>query len=220
MIAEAIGDVAGRLRLDVGEARIAIERGNYPDAEARLESIIAAARSAGVAEVTARALHDRGLVAFKRDHTEAAVRYDFEALQLFERSDDQERALHDVAVALLEMGARADARRAFEVLFDTALWQETKWAAAINLMEIAARDDEWVLGSSRGDVRLPESAPPPELAAQSAVVAGDGYRRFRRTASAIEAYEVAIALAATAGLTNTSNGPRRRVRPSRKCRRG
>jgi tetratricopeptide (TPR) repeat protein len=199
VIAEAIGDVAGLLRLQVGEARIAIERGNYPDAEARLESIIAAARSAGVPEVTARALHDRGLVAFKRDHTEAAVRYYFEALQLFQTSDDQERALHDVAVALLELGARAEARRAFEVLFDTALWQETKWAAAINLLEIAARDGEWAAFQSWRS-QIAAVALPPELAAQNAVIAGDGYRRFRRTAQAIESYEAAIALAAGAGL--------------------
>jgi tetratricopeptide (TPR) repeat protein len=198
-VAAGIGDTAGLLRLDVGEARIAIERGNYPDAEARLESIIAAARAAGVQEVVARALHDRGLVAFKRDHTEAAVRYYFDALQLFQGADDQERALHDIALALLELGARVDARRAFEVLFETAASHETKWAAAINLMEVAARDSEWATFES-WRVRTAAVALPPELAAQCLVVLGDGYRRFGRPALAIDAYQAAMKAAGAAGL--------------------
>jgi tetratricopeptide (TPR) repeat protein len=199
VVAEGIGDTAGLLRLEVGEARIAIERGNYPEAEGRLDAIIAAARAAGVQEVVARALHDRGLVAFKREHTEAAVRYYFDALQLFQESDDQERALHDVAGALLELGARVDARRAFEVLFETARLQEVKWAAAINLLEVAARDSDWTAFES-WRARTGAVALPPELAAQCAVVVGDGYRRFGRPALAIDAYQTATKLATGAGL--------------------
>jgi tetratricopeptide (TPR) repeat protein len=152
-----------------------------------------------VQEVVARALHDRGLVAAKRNHIEAAVRYYFDALQLFQESDDQERALHDVAAALLELGARAEARRAFEVLFDTAGLQETKWAAAINLLEVAARDSDWAAFES-WRARTAAVALPPELAAQCAVVVGDGYRRFGRPALAIDAYQTATKLATGAGL--------------------
>jgi tetratricopeptide (TPR) repeat protein len=198
-VAEALGDTAGTLRLQVGEARLAIERGNYPEAEARLESVIAAARAAEVNEIVARALHDRGLVAFKRAQTEAAVRFYFDALQVYQNSDDQERALHDVAAALLELGARTEARRAFEVLFTTALAQETKWAAAINLLEVAARESDWAMFES-WRVRIGAVALPPELAAQCAVVVGDGYRRFGRPALALDAYLAAIKLAKPAGL--------------------
>jgi tetratricopeptide (TPR) repeat protein len=197
--AEGLGDTAGLLRLAVGEARIAIERGNYPEAEERLESIVAAARAADVPEVVARALHDRGLVAFKRDRIEAAVRYYFDALRLFQAAEDQQRALHDIALAMLEMGARTDARRAFEVLFETALLQETKWAAAINLLEVAARDSDWSRFES-WRVRISAVALPPELAVQCAVVVGDGYRRFGRPGLAVDAYNAAATLAARAGL--------------------
>jgi tetratricopeptide (TPR) repeat protein len=199
IVAEGIGDTAGVLRLAVGEARIAIERGNFPEAEDRLESIIAAARVAEVPEVMARALHDRGLVAFKRGRTEAAVRYYFDALRLFQVDEDQQRALHDIAQALLEMGVRADARRAFEVLFEAALLQETKWAAAINLLEVAAREGDWRAFES-WRVRISAVALPPELALQAAVTVGDGYRRFERPGLAADAYQMAAAMAAQAGL--------------------
>jgi tetratricopeptide (TPR) repeat protein len=199
VVAERIGDTAGLLRLDVGEARMAIERGNYPEAERRLDAIIDAARGAGVDEVAARALHDRGLVAFRRDQNEAAVRYYFGALRLFQAGDDQERALHDIALALLELGARADARRAFEVLFDTAVLQETKWAAAVNLVDVAARESDWPAFES-WRARTAAVALPPVLAATFAVVVGDAYRRFGQPMLAIDAYQAAIAAAAPAGL--------------------
>jgi hypothetical protein len=41
---------------------------------------------------------------------------------------------------------------------------------------------------------------PPELAAQFAIVVGDGYRRFGQPVLAMDAYQVAIATATGAGL--------------------
>jgi tetratricopeptide (TPR) repeat protein len=198
-VAEGIEDAAGMLKLDIGEARIAIERGNYPEAEERLDSIIDSARAAEIPEIEARALHDQGLVAFKRERTEAAVRYYFDALRVYQTAEDQQRALNDIAQVLLEMGARADAKRAFETLFKTAVLQETKWAAAINLLEVAAYQNDWAMFES-WRAQTESVLLPPELRVQYKVVLGNSYRRFTKPLLAIDAYEEASLLAAKAGL--------------------
>jgi tetratricopeptide (TPR) repeat protein len=198
-VAEAIEDRAGVLKLDIGEARIAIERGNYPEAEERLDAIIAAAQAAEIPEVEARALHDRGLVAKKRERIEAAMRYYFDALRRYETLEYQQRAMHDIAQVLLEIGARADAQRGFEVLFETALQQETKWAAAINLLDVAACENDWALFEA-WRTQTASVALPPELNVYFKVVLGDGYRRFAKPLLAIDAYEEASLLAVKAGL--------------------
>src|SRR5690606_18460791 len=61
------------VRARIGEANVALQRGNLPSAEAQLDRAIADAQAAGDDNVLAMALHDRAHVAYRRGQHEHAV---------------------------------------------------------------------------------------------------------------------------------------------------
>jgi tetratricopeptide (TPR) repeat protein len=137
-VARAMGDAVSVLRIRVSEANLVIHRGNLPLASRRLDQIIADARAGQHWEPLAMALHDRGGLACDRGRPGDAVSYLFEALERYTDVAHQQRVLGDLARALAAIGCTDAARDALTVVFQCADDRDCRWAAAINLLEIAS----------------------------------------------------------------------------------
>jgi tetratricopeptide (TPR) repeat protein len=193
-IAQASDDMVGVLRARLGDAKIAIERGNLPRAERLLDAAIADSARSGLEEVHSRALHDRAGVAFFRGDYEQSIRFAYEAMTVATNPRGRDRILNDVATAFMRLGVLSAARDAYLVLSVTAQEQWTRWIATMNLMEIAARDGaETLFERYRRD--LAEAPLPPFIAADYYIQAGEGYERLGRTDLACAYLERALALA-------------------------
>jgi tetratricopeptide (TPR) repeat protein len=193
-IAHATDDVVGVLRARIGDARIAIERGNLPRAEELLDQTIADSERAGLEDVRSRALHDRAGVAFFRKEYEHSIRFAYAAMNTTTSSRERDRILNDLATAFKQLGVLSAARDAYLVLTVTAQEQFTRWIATMNLMDIAARDGSETL-FERYRRELADAALPPFLAADYYVTASEGYQRLGRTELAYGNLQRALAVA-------------------------
>jgi tetratricopeptide (TPR) repeat protein len=182
-------DLSGMLQADVSLAAIASHKGNLPAAEATLDTVIARAEPEGApcAFVLSRALHDRGVVAARRGRPDEAVGYCHRALDLCERPVDRERILGDMGVLLKQVGDRAAARDTHMILYATARASETRLVAALNLMELAAADENEPL-FERYRRGLVDAALPPVYQAYYELYVGDGHARFGRREAARESW--------------------------------
>jgi tetratricopeptide (TPR) repeat protein len=195
-IAVAVGDIVKVLRARVADARLAIDRGNLPKAESILDETVARATdSAGkLSEVRALALHERAGVAILRGQYESAVRFAYEALDGMTNPADRDRVLADIAAAFVELGVLSAARDALVVLAATAQEQYLRWAATVNLLEVAGREGcEPVFEQYRR--QLADAPLPASLEANYYLVVGKGYAGFGRVEPARSALTKAIDLA-------------------------
>jgi tetratricopeptide (TPR) repeat protein len=173
-LASASGDLVGVLRAEIGAARIAITRGNLPEAERDLDAAILRARGQGFENVRAAALQERATVAHLRGQYDAAVRFAYEALGQMDDPINRDRLLSDIASSFYMLGARSVARDAYLVLEATAQEQYQRWVAAINLMEIASAEGSMTI-FERYRRNLLEQPLPPVLQAQLHLHIGNGY---------------------------------------------
>jgi tetratricopeptide (TPR) repeat protein len=138
-IATAAGDMVGILRARIGEGQIALVRGNLPRAEQIFDDAIARATKPELSDVRSRALPERSGVAQIRKQYELAIRLAYDALNHSESAPERDRILSDIAHAFSELGVYSAARDAYLVLSVTAQEQFMRWAASINLLDIAAK---------------------------------------------------------------------------------
>jgi tetratricopeptide (TPR) repeat protein len=198
-VAQLCGDVVKVLRARIGDAKLAIDRGNLPRAEAILDETIGEAGRRELVEERARALQDRADVAYRRGQYERAVQLGYEALSGLTDPAARDRALSDVAVALTELGVRSAARDAHLILAATAQEQYSRWIAVVNLIELATLDRcEPVFEQYRRE--LAEAPLPPTLEWYYHYYVGRGYQAFGRPAEAGAALEYALDVATRHGL--------------------
>jgi tetratricopeptide (TPR) repeat protein len=138
-IATAAGDIVGVLRARIGEAQVAIIRGNIPRAEALLDQTITEATGPELRDVRSRALHDRSTVAYFRRDYEFSIKLAYDALAISESSSERDRILSDIGISFMELGVYSAARDAYIVLSVTAQEQFMRWGATMNLLEISYR---------------------------------------------------------------------------------
>jgi tetratricopeptide (TPR) repeat protein len=179
-IALASNDIVGVLRARIGDAKIAIERGNLPRAEQLLDQTIAESTQAGLQDIRSRALHDRAGVAFFRGDYEVSVKFAYDAMRTTTNAVERDRILNDLATAFMKLGVMSAAGDAYLVLSVTAQEQFLRWAATINLMEIASRTGAETL-FERYRRELADVPLPPMLGVEYNIQAGEGYQRLGRT---------------------------------------
>lgn len=223
-VANTVGDIVGVLRARVGEGLVALLKGNLPRATHILDETINRATGHALQDVRSRALHVRANVEQMRGNYELAVRMAYDALGQTESSADRDRILNDIAVSFLELGVYSAARDAYLVLSVTAQEEYVRWAAQLNLLEVASRTGSEVhfeaLRREMASVNLP-----PYLATGLHINLGTGYARFGDLVKARHYLELAVRLAqehghnqfvfeaeeALRGLQKTA--PPRRVQP-------
>ena len=198
-IARDVDDMFGVLRAQIGAAKIAIARGNMPNAERLLDDTIAQASTReDLTDVRAMALQDRADVAFHRGRYDLAVELAYTSLELTRDPINRDRLLSDIAGAFYMLGIRSAARDAYLVLEATAQEQYHRWFAAINLMEIAAREGSMPLFERYRRV-LSSAAFPPAQEAQFHLQTAESYEALSLPDSAAHAARRAKAVATTYG---------------------
>jgi tetratricopeptide (TPR) repeat protein len=201
-IAKTAGDLVGVLRARVGESRVAIIRGNLPRAEEILDDTIRHATGPGFADVRSRALHERSNVAQLRGQYEIAIKLAYEALEHMESPTERDRILSDIALTFLELGVYSAARDAYLILSATAREEYVRWAAELNLLEIATLTGaETVFESYRQ--RLGRQSLPPFLATAYELHVGLGYHRFGNLSEAELHLQKAVVLAGEHGINKS-----------------
>ncbi|HMC56867.1 MAG TPA: tetratricopeptide repeat protein [Gemmatimonadaceae bacterium] len=198
-IATAAGDMLGILRARVGEAAILSRRGNYPRAQDILDDAIARANGENLRDVRSRALHQRANVAKARGQYELAIRFAYDALHDSETPTERDRILGDIAGAFSDLGVYTAARDAYLVLSVTAQEQFTRWAATLNLLDIAVQNGSELLFEQHRRQLLGQSLPP-YLATGYQLSLGQGYQRFGDEEKARRHLTAAVASAREYGL--------------------
>jgi tetratricopeptide (TPR) repeat protein len=174
-LAERVGDMMGVLRARIGDAKIALLRGNLPRAESILDATIDDAERHGYSGVHSMALHDRANAAYMRGDYELAIRLSYKALDGTETDRNRDRILHDLAASFHRLGVRSAARDAYMVLAATSQEQYLRWAATIQLLAITA-DDGMSPMFERYRRELSDVVLPPALSSDFQLQAGRGYR--------------------------------------------
>jgi tetratricopeptide (TPR) repeat protein len=193
-LAERVGDMMGVLRARIGDAKIALLRGNLPRAESILDTTIDDAERHGYSGVHSMALHDRANAAYMRGDYELAVRLSYKALGGTETDRNRDRILHDIAASFHRLGVRSAARDAYMVIVATSQEQYLRWAATVQLLAIAA-DDGMTPTFERYRRELADVALPPALSADFQMQVGRGYRILGQPAAAHTWLSAAIATA-------------------------
>ena len=202
-IAGAAGDIEKVLRARMAEARLALTRGNLPEAERLLESTLDEATAQRLTRVRALALQGQASVAHARGDYERVIRLAYEAMDGLSSQLERDRALADIAAAFAELGVRTAARDAHLILAATAQEQYSRWVATINLLEIAAFDRaEPVFEQYRRE--LSDVALPPFLEASYHLYVGEGLRLFGRIDAARESITRALDIASRHRLNQLS----------------
>ena len=193
-IAEQAGDMMGVLRAKIGDAIVAMARGNLPYADQTFEYVAEQAGRFGYSESRAMALDGRAAVAgFRGDH-ELAIHYAYDALQTSPSAIERDRILHNIGTAFQLLGIRSAARDAFLVLSATAQEQYTRWSALLTLMSIAAEDGaEPAFEQYRRS--LATATMPPDLETDYFIHLGRSYRQLGHEDMAQIAFAKAIELA-------------------------
>jgi hypothetical protein len=156
--------------------------------------VIERADPATCGQVLARALHERGHVAARRGRLDDAVVYGYRALALYEGAMERDRVLGDIAGALGAAGYHQAAWDGHLVLAATAQAQETRWAAIVNLIELAAwRGNERLFDRYRAE--LADVALPAWITGYYHLHSGDGFLRFGHRELAIASLERAVEVA-------------------------
>jgi tetratricopeptide (TPR) repeat protein len=176
-LAHRSGDMIGTLRARIGEAKIVVERGNLPAADAILDDTVAMANKHDLPEVRSIAMHDRAFIAYKRGQYDVAVRFAYDALKDSTNESERDRILNDLAGSFYMLGVKSAARDAFLILATTAREQYQRWAATINLMELSAEDGVEIQ-FERYRQQLEGASLPPALRTQFELHAGQGYQQL------------------------------------------
>jgi tetratricopeptide (TPR) repeat protein len=172
-----------RLESHLSDAKIAVERGNYPVARELLDRTIAEARNARCWGVVSKGLTDRARVAAMQGDLELALECSHEALELSADPHGRERILANIALIFAQMGMREAARDAGLLVAGTAQDRTTRLHATINLMQLACLDArELVFEQYRRELARETMAPNVEASFLQAST--EGLRRFGRIAEA------------------------------------
>lgn len=197
-IASTTGDIVGVLRARIGEAQVAIIRGNIPSAEEILDETIGRAVGPAMRDVRSRALHDRATVAYLRRQFELSIQLAYDALAISQTASERDRILGDIAVSFMELGVYSAARDAYLVLSETAQEQIIRWSAKLNLMEIAFRtgvETQFELYRRQ----LLDQPLPPMMSTAFELNTGTGYQYFGDLAKARQYLKRAVTSAAEHG---------------------
>ena len=190
------GDRRGELRARLGRAKLAVARGNLPLADAILAELVREASREGLVDVRSRALQDRAEVAFVRGDPTTAMRFAFSAFHECADDTERERLLSDIGAVFKQLGLVSAARDVWMLLVAGAREQRTRWACAINLMELSAEEGSRA-HFERYREQLADTLLPPPLQAEFELHVGCGYQLLGEPVLAREWLERALRTART-----------------------
>ena len=198
-LAATRNDERNVLRAKLGEAKLVVGRSDLANAQERLTAIVANATGIDCGEIRAEAWHELSRVASQQGRFEDAITYAHEAWISMNETIERERMLVSLASLLLEGGYADVSRDANALLAETAQEPFTRWAATINLIEIATLERR-ELDFMRHRRELAGNDLPPFLAAQFDYYVGQGHLAFGQPSLAAAAFDRAVTVARRYGL--------------------
>jgi tetratricopeptide (TPR) repeat protein len=199
VVALAAGDMIGVLNARLGDATIAMARGNMPKAESILEETLEKAQSAGFDDIRSRALTHRAFIAGTGGRYDQAIRYSYDALGLSNNQRDRDRTLANIATGFRYLGLMDVARDAYLVLAATAQEQYIRWMSELNLMELAAQQGmELDFDKYRRDLSAADFSP--QLRITYLLHVGRGYSALGHADAGIPYLERAVQIASNYSL--------------------
>jgi tetratricopeptide (TPR) repeat protein len=197
--ATSANDERYRLESDLSDAKVAVDRGNFPAARELLDRTIADARRAECWVIVGKGLTDRARIAAMQGEYELSLACSYEALERSRDSFDRERILGNIALTFGQMGLRDAARDAGLLVAATAQDRTARLTAIVNLMELAHQDGrELVFEQYRRELAREELTP--YLEAVYLEASAEGFRAFGRSAEATKAIERMLELSERHGL--------------------
>jgi tetratricopeptide (TPR) repeat protein len=199
-------DIQYGFRSRIGLANVHLEHGNYPEAQARIDEVIADVRAAGdpsLNGILSRALHTRAAVAMCRERYAEGVEFAREALHCCDDAVERDMILHDIASALISLGRLSAARDALLLIRTRALNHSTRWSACVNLMEIAGLEGR-TKSFEYWHRKLANQQMRPWHRGHFFRLAGEGYERLGRYELALEMYETAISIGEAFGVNDVT----------------
>jgi tetratricopeptide (TPR) repeat protein len=188
-----------RLESHLSDAKVALDRGNFPAAREQLDRTIDEARAAECWTVVSKGLTDRARVAALQHDHELALACSYEALGLAREPVEREGILSNIALVFGQMGLRGAARDAALLVVAAAQDRNTRLTALVNLMELAHQDGrELVFEQYRRELAREELAP--YLHAVYLEASTEGLRVFGRRHEARHAAEQMLDVAERHGL--------------------
>jgi hypothetical protein len=188
-----------RLESLLCDAKVAVDRGNFPVARELLDRTIADARRSDCSVIVSKGLTDRARVAAMQGDFELSLACSYEALERSVDQMDRERILGNIAVTFQQMGLRDAARDAGLLVAATAQDRSARLTAVVNLMELAYQDGrELVFEQYRRELEREQLTP--YLHAIYLEVCADGLRTFGRHREARAARERMLDVAESHGL--------------------
>jgi tetratricopeptide (TPR) repeat protein len=177
--AEREGDRVLALRAKMGCGSVLRGQGNLPLARATVETVIEAAREAGLRDVHAMALTDLGAVYWLEGRRLEMVQANYEAFLLSEDAIQRMRILGDIGLGLKEIGAFEAARLAFEIVVGAHTSFLVRTNAVLELMELeSGMGNRMAFERQRAEAERVRDRMPPSMLVDLHYKAGLGLARF------------------------------------------
>jgi tetratricopeptide (TPR) repeat protein len=196
--AETIGDHAARLRGLLGPGSVSRDQGNLPKARAIAEDVLKQAAELQLAEVQAIAYSDLSAIYTLQGMKLEALEADYQAFLLTPDAGERMRALCDLGISLLEIGAYDVARLAFDIVVDSKANFRVRMNALIESMDLEASVGNRVAFERlRSLAEVSRERMPPSMATDYLYKTGIGLARFGQVARGCQVLQTAIGFAET-----------------------
>ncbi|HEY6157105.1 MAG TPA: tetratricopeptide repeat protein [Gemmatimonadales bacterium] len=199
--AEPIGDSHSQLLSRIGRAESLRGRGNLPDAERWLRTILADADAIGDAEAHALGHHVLAAVLSTAGRSAEAIPHMWRAFESYEDATSRGRALADLGALFLILGNSEDAERALTEAVRRGGAQDFATNALIELMNCASfRRDRVGFERWREECEKRRETMPPNVLVDFMLKMGIGRARFEQFDRAQALLARALQTAESAGL--------------------
>jgi tetratricopeptide (TPR) repeat protein len=179
--ANAIGDNVTTLRSRLGRCAVLRGQGNLPLAKANTQAVVDEAGRLGLREVQAMAYADLGSACANQGLHEEAVHANYRAFLLSEDQLQRMRALGDLGICLLGVGARETARLAFEIVTESNASFMVRTNAVLELMDLeSTMANRMAFERRRAQADEVRDRMPPSMTADFLFKSGMGMARFGR----------------------------------------
>jgi hypothetical protein len=138
-MATARKDKSRALQGKIGVGLVSLLRGDFAVAESQLAAVASDAEKAGLDLLYAKATHNRGVVAFRAGRPADAIVLSHRALKHATDPVDRERVLSDLAAFLIKAEQYEASIDALRILELTAVSEEVRGVARLNLISAAGR---------------------------------------------------------------------------------
>jgi tetratricopeptide (TPR) repeat protein len=177
--AETGGDTALALRAKLGRGAVLRGQGNLPLARMIAEEVAEAGHRAGLREVEAMAYADLGSVLSNEGRRDETIQAIYRAFLLTDDMLQRTRVLGDLGVVLLESGALAAARTAFDIVLQSKTSFLVRTNALLELMDMdSAAGNRMSFERRRSEADTLRNRMPPSMLADFHLKAGLGLARF------------------------------------------